>query len=92
MKQTSYANIVNIATGAEKHIVGVSLPIGKTDLMQITLTLPWRYSHLQQPGSPLQAGLKADADSLRKQIQQDPCHQEKKSALIVALACIEYLQ
>ena len=83
---------MNIVTDVEKHVVDVSLPIGKTDLMQITLTLPWRYSNLQQPGSPLQASLKTDAESLRKQIQQDPHHQEKKSALIVALACIEYLQ
>ena len=83
---------VNIATDAKKHAVGVSLLIGKRDLMQITLILPWRYSHLQLPRSPLQAGLKADAESLRKQIQQDTHHQEKKSALIVALAHIEYLQ
>ena len=92
MKQTSQVNIANIATDAEKHIVGVSLLIGKRKSMQITLILPWRYSHLQQPRSPLQAGPKADAESLRKQIQQDSHHQEKKSALIVALACIEYLQ
>ena len=83
---------MNIVTDAEKHIVGVSLPIGKMDLMQITLTLPWRYSDLQQPGSPLQAGLKTDVELIRKQIQQDPHHQEKKSELIVALAHIEYLQ
>ena len=92
MKQTSQANIVNIATDAKKHVVSVSLPIGKRDSMQITLILPWRYSHPQQPRSPLQAGLKADAESLRKQIEQDPHHQEKKCTLIVALACIEYLQ
>ena len=91
MKQTSQANIANIATDVKKHIVGVSLLVGKRDLMQMTLILPWSYSHLQQPISPLQAGPKADAESLRKQMQQDPHHQEKKSALIVALACIEYL-
>ena len=83
---------MNIVTDAEKHIVGVSLPIGKRDLMYITLTLPWKYSHLQQPGSPLQAGPIVDAESLRKMIQQDPHHQKKKSVLIVALACIEFLQ
>ena len=83
---------MNTATDAEKHIVGVSLPIGKMDMMQIPLTLPWRYSHLQQSGNPLQTGLKTDVESLRKQIQQDPHHQERKSALIVALAHIEYLQ
>ena len=42
IKQISWANIVNIVTDAEKHIVSVSLPIGKMDLMQITLTLLWR--------------------------------------------------
>ena len=82
---------MNIVADAEKHVVGVSLMIGKMDLMQITLTLLWRYSHLQQPGSPLQVGPKIDAESLKRQIQQDPHHQEKKSALIVALACIKYL-
>ena len=42
--------------------------------------------------SSLQAGPKVDAKSLRKQIQEDHHHQKKKSVLIVALACIEYLQ
>ena len=83
---------MNIVTDVEKHIVGVSPLIGKMEMMQITLTFPWRYSCLQQLDSPLQAGLKTDAESLRKQVQQEPHHQEKKSALIVTLACIEYLQ
>ena len=74
----SQVNIANIAIDAKKHVVGVSLPIGKRESMQITLIFSWRYSHLQQPRSPLQAGPKADAESLTKQIQQDLHHQEKK--------------
>ena len=80
---------MNIVTDVEKHVAGVSLLIGKRNLMQITPTLLWRYSHLQQPGSPLQVGPKVDVKYLRKQIQQDQHHQKKTSALIVALACIE---
>ena len=83
---------MNIVTDVQKHVVGVYLPIEEMDLMQITPTLLWRYSHLQQPGSPLLAGLKIDGESLKRWIQQDPHHQEKKSELIVALAHIEYLQ
>ena len=32
----------------------------------------WRYSHLQQPGSPLQAGPKIDAESLKNEYNRIP--------------------
>ena len=66
MKQTSQVNIANIAIDAKKHIVGVSLLTGKRDSMQITLILLWRYPHLQQPRSPLQAGLKSRCRVIKK--------------------------